>query len=75
MTRGCVLTPHPGPPGGHHGAGAPVRYRRVGARLLPPVQERQTRLRQGNLRGGKLERCVRKTGCSHEIVLLNMTFI
>ena len=43
--------PQPGPPGGHHRPRAPVRDRRVGARLLPPVQEREARLRQGDLRG------------------------
>ena len=45
----------PGPSRADHRPGAPLRYRRLGARLLPPVQERTPRLRARHLRGRQLE--------------------
>lgn len=43
-----------GPPRSHDRTRALAGHRRVGARLLPPVQERQARLREVYLQGGEL---------------------
>lgn len=43
-----------GPPRSHDRTRALAGHRRVGARLLPPVQEREARLREVDLQGGEL---------------------
>ena len=57
-----------GPSGGDDRPGPALRHRRLGARLLPAVQERAARLRQGHLPGGQLEGRGRQAGQGEELI-------
>lgn len=56
-----------GPSRGHYWPGATAGDRRVGARLLPSVQEREARLCEDNIQGCELGRRPGETHRRHEL--------